>query len=416
MGALTGIGDVVTDPTLAPEVNLRRRVLAGISLQSAVAAIGWGALYVAFGEPIAGLIPWTYAAVSFASLAFARTRYAWYVRTQLALILVLPFLLQLVLGGFVPGSAVVVWAFLSPLGALLVSTPRVARGLLVGFLALVVLAALLEAVAGHNNDLPGVLVASLFVLNLSGTATVTYLAMLFFIKQRDRATAQLAEERARSERLLLNVLPAPIAGRLKSSGELIADRHVAVTVLFADIVGFTPLSAELEPEDLVALLDEVVSRFDALTEARGLEKIRTIGDAYMVAAGVPDARADHALAAVDLALAMRSHVAQRRPGWRDLVLRVGIASGPAVAGIIGHLKFQYDIWGDTVTTASRMESDGLPGEIQVTEATYELVRDRYECVARPTVEVKGKGVMRTWLVVGPWTAAVSDGLPPPTGA
>ena len=109
VGALTGIGDVVTDPTLAPEVNLRRRVLAGISLQSAVAAIGWGALYVAFGEPIAGLIPWTYAAVSFASLAFARTRYAWYVRTQLALILVLPFLLQLVLGGFVPGSAVMVW-------------------------------------------------------------------------------------------------------------------------------------------------------------------------------------------------------------------------------------------------------------------------------------------------------------------
>jgi adenylate cyclase len=314
---------------------------------------------VTFGEPIAGLTPWTYAAVS-ASLAFARARYAWYVRMQLALSLVLPFLLQLVLGGFVPGSAVMVWAFLSPLGDFLVSTPRVARGLLAGFLALVVVAAFLAAVvAGHSNDLPDVLVASLFVLNLSGTATVTYIAMLFFIKQRDRATAQLAEERARSERLLLNVLPAPIAARLKSSGEVIADRHVAVTVLCADIVGFTPLSTELEPEDLVALLDEVVS--GSTRSPRPVVWRRSAPSATRTWSP-PESRTPERTTpsppwtwSWPCGLTWRS--ADR--GGRDLVLRVGIASGPAVAGTIGHLKFQHDIWGDTVTTASRMESDGL---------------------------------------------------------
>ncbi|UXI03453.1 adenylate/guanylate cyclase domain-containing protein [Photobacterium sp. TY1-4] len=211
----------------------------------------------------------------------------------------------------------------------------------------------------------------------------------------------LAEAQEKSEHLLLNVLPAPIAARLKQGEETIADSYADVTILFADIVNFTPLSAELAAADLVGLLNEIFCEFDRLSEARGLEKIKTMGDAYMVGAGLPIPQADHAEVIAEMALDMLDVIACfNRKHQRDLSIRIGINTGPVVAGVIGTKKFIYDIWGDAVNTASRMESQGLKGGIQITEATYRHLRDRYLFEDRGMIEIKGKGKMHTYILTG----------------
>jgi class 3 adenylate cyclase len=211
----------------------------------------------------------------------------------------------------------------------------------------------------------------------------------------------LALEQERSERLLLNVLPAPIAERLKRAEGVIADAFPEASVLFADLVDFTRQSRRIAPEQVVEVLDGLFSAFDELASRHGLEKIKTIGDAYMVAGGLPDPRPDHAAAVADMALAIREEVARHRvPGGEPLAVRIGIDTGPVVAGVIGRRRFIYDLWGDTVNTASRMESDGVAGCIQVTERTYERLRDRYRFRRRGPIVVKGKGEMVTWFLLG----------------
>ena len=399
LGAVHRAEGQADDP---PEVTAQKQLLVRIAVLIAPLAILWGTLYMAFGEPLAALIPWGYTLVSLVGLATVRWtgRFVLFRAIQLCMWLVLPFLLQIELGGFIPGSAVSVWAFCAPISALLIASRRTATNLLVIFALLVVAAEIVRPLAATSNALPAWLVAALFGLNLVGTAVVTYRAMVFFIAQKDQAYALLGSERARSERLLLNVLPAPIAERLKQQEEVIADRFDAVSVLFADIVGFTPLSVGMSADELVAMLDGLFARLDEMTQRRGLEKIRTIGDAYMVAAGVPTPRDDHAPVLVDLGLDMLQ-AAHDGSGGHPLQLRVGISSGPAVAGVIGRTKFQYDIWGDTVNTASRMESHGVPGRIHVSESTRLLIEDAYICESRGIINVKGKGPMPTYLVVGP---------------
>ena len=219
------------------------------------------------------------------------------------------------------------------------------------------------------------------------------------VRREFMAMRLLGQERERSERLLLNVLPASIAERLKNSPDSIADHSADVTVLFADIVGFTTLSAKKSPQDLVRLLDLIFSEFDALAEKHGLEKIKTIGDAYMAAAGLPAPRAHHAVAATHMAREMLAAVARiARETGEPLALRIGLNSGPVVAGVIGRKKFIYDLWGDTVNTASRMESHGIPGEVQLSEATATLLRPSFALMARGVIQVDGKGEMPTFLL------------------
>jgi class 3 adenylate cyclase len=216
----------------------------------------------------------------------------------------------------------------------------------------------------------------------------------------DRAHRLLLAERERSERLLLNILPAPIATRLKQGDEVIADRFPEVTVLFADLVDFTRRSQATSPEKVVQVLDDLFTAFDRLAERLGLEKIKTIGDAYMVVGGLPEPRPDHAQAVAEMALALRDEVVRHLdPAGSPLALRIGIDSGPVVAGVIGRRKFSYDLWGDTVNTASRMESTGTAGCIQVTERAYRQLRGRYLFERRGPVQVKGKGVLVTWFLV-----------------
>jgi class 3 adenylate cyclase len=231
----------------------------------------------------------------------------------------------------------------------------------------------------------------------------------------DRANRLLRAEQDRSEQLLRNVLPGPIADRLKRGEAVIADGFPEVTVLFADLVDFTRRSQRSSPEQVVRVLDDLFSALDRLAERHGLEKIKTIGDAYMVVGGLPEPRPDHAQAVAEMALALREEVPRHRdPDGRPLAVRIGIDTGPVVAGVIGRRKFSYDLWGDTVNTASRMESRGVPGCIQVTERTYRRLRDRYCFERRGPVQVKGKGTLDTWfLVARAVSPAEPQGASPP---
>ncbi len=385
------------------EQRLQRSLLVGSSGLTILAGFLWGALYLAFNEPVAGVIPIGYSLLSLVSLGvFLLTRnYARYRGTQLALILLLPFLLMVALGGFVNSSAVVLWSVLCPFGALFFSETRQAPRWMWPYLILVLLGGFLQPYARPTNNLPPALIVPIFfVLNIGAVTGIAFLLLYYFVRERDRALSLLREEQGRSERLLLNVLPREIAPILKR-GETIADSFQTASVLFADIVGSTPLFAKLEPEEAVEWLNETFSMFDQMVEKYDLEKIRTIGDNYMVASGVPKPRADHAQAIALLALEMVKQIEDlpARKG-RRIEFRVGINSGPVVAGVIGKTKFHYDLWGDTVNTASRMESHGEVGKVHIAEATYELLKEEFECIPRGRLSIKGKGEMQTWFLAG----------------
>jgi len=219
--------------------------------------------------------------------------------------------------------------------------------------------------------------------------------------ERNAAFAALEEEREKSERLLLNILPPAIAEQLKAREGTIAESYPAVTVLFTDLCGFTEFSQHVEARRLVEVLDRIFTLFDYLAADHGIEKIKTIGDAYMAVAGLPEPRADHAEAVADMALDLRDAFSRLMEDLGlDLKVRIGIHSGPVVAGVIGRHKFIYDLWGDTVNIASRMESHGQPSMVHVSQTTRELLEGRYEFADRGEVAVKGKGMMRTSFLLG----------------
>ena len=247
---------------------------------------------------------------------------------------------------------------------------------------------------------PGVM-RTLYYVNVTLPLVVLILLVLLQGVTLEKAEDDLMLEHQKAEDLLKNILPDPIARKLKDSQDIIADSFENTSVLFADIVGFTELSARVTPAELVALLNRVFSRFDDLSEKHNLEKIKTIGDAYMVAAGIPSPQAKHAEAIADMALDMIQTLREfSENGGEKLSVRIGINSGPVVAGVIGKKKFIYDLWGDCVNTAARMESHGQAGEIHVTEATFELLKDTFEFEKREPLEIKGKGQMQTYYLKG----------------
>ena len=246
-----------------------------------------------------------------------------------------------------------------------------------------------------------------FVTNVVASATILFGIVFYAVRQITRAEAAAEREHERSESLLSNILPPKIATRLKQPERaVIADRYDAASILFADMAGFTARASDTDPEALVEFLNSVFTRLDGLVERHGLEKVKTTGDAYMVVSGVPEPRSDHADALAALALDMRDVLfGLADPKGRAVPIRIGMASGPVVAGVVGSRKFFYDVWGDAVNTASRMESTGEAGKIQVAPSTYELLRERFELEERGLVEIRGKGQMRTWYLTGRRAAA-----------
>jgi guanylate cyclase len=387
------------DPADSSELRFRKRLLVGIALLILPIGFLWGCLYFAIDEPAVALTPWCYIIGSIVSLViFARTRSFPFLRTaQLLLILLLPALGLVMLGSLDESSNVIVWSLLAPLGAVAFDRPSRAWPWFAAFVATTVVALVLaEVVRPDAADLPDTFVGTFDVLNI---VLVSFVAMMLLVTfARGRETAQ-----ARVESLLLNILPEEVAERLQDEPQAIADHFDDASILFADVVDFTPLSSRLDARELVSLLDRLFTSFDDLVDRYDVEKIKTIGDCYMVAAGVPRPRADHAHALAEMAFEMRDCARDclAADGEGNLRLRIGISSGPVVAGVIGRRRFLYDLWGDTVNMASRMESHGSPGMIQVTRATWELIREDFETEPRGRVPVKGKGEIETWQLVGP---------------
>jgi adenylate cyclase len=365
-------------------------------------SVVWGSLYLGFGSPI-GVIPFVYFAVSLGSLVvYARTRrFELLVVAQLLAILLTTTAGQMLAGGFLPSGGVGMWGIVAPLGALVFLEVRQAVSWFAAFVLVFVLTGVAGEVLFTDADVPVSFTSTMLALNVIGAASVAFTLLASFADQRNAALTALRAEQARSEALLLNILPRPIAERLKAAAQMIADHFAEASILFADVVDYTVLAQRLPPAQMVGILDQLFSRFDVLVERHGLEKIKTIGDCYMAAAGVPIPSPDHARSAALLALEMRDAlVSSAVAGQPDLELRIGINSGPVVAGVIGTKRFLYDLWGDAVNTASRMESHGTPGEIQITRATYELLKGEFVCRRRGTILVKGKGEMETWYLVG----------------
>lgn len=390
------------DPNDTDEVRLQKSSLVLGSFMFIIAGALWGILYILFGEPLAGWIPLSYAIFSSLSvIAFhLNRRYRFFLFSQLLLILFLPFLLMAALGGFIHSSAVILWSLISPLGAFLFDEPRHALRWLGGYLGLIVVSGFLEFHPLVSSSLSPTLVTIFFVLNIGVVSAIVITLLAYFVSEKNRLFALLRNEQVKSENLLLNILPKEIAAILKNESRTIADHYTEASVLFADMVGFTPLSAQLPPVEMVELLNEAFSFFDSLLDKYSVEKIRTIGDSYMVASGVPRQRPDHAQALVHMALEMRDYISTHEFRNRHRVsFRIGINSGSMIAGVIGRRKFVYDVWGDAVNIASRMESHGLGGAVQITQATYDLIKDEFVCEPRGSVNVKGKGEMDVWLVI-----------------
>lgn len=395
---------VGADPNDTDEVRLQKTLLVSVAMLPSLAGIVWGSLYLAYDEPLAAVIPYAYTALSAISIAILAVtrRFTLFRFSQLLLILLLPFFLLVALGGFVNSGAVIFWGLLSPLGATLFDEPRRATRWFLAYLALVVAGGFLQPYGRPSNNLPEGVVLAYFVMNIGGVSAVAFFLLSYFVGQKNQIMNLLRLEQEKAESLLLNILPKEIAAILKNENRIIADHYDGASVLFADLVDFTPLTNELEPVEMVALLNEIFSYFDSLVEKYDLEKIRTIGDNYFVAAGVPRPRPDHAHALGRMALDMRTYIASRPPSrtGRRLDFRIGINSGPVVAGVIGRKKFVYDVWGDAVNLGSRMESSGVAGRIQIGRATYELIKDNFICEPRGKVNIKGKGEVETWYLLG----------------
>jgi guanylate cyclase len=392
----------------AQRERVQQDLLVTSSTIIALLGLLWGLIYLYIGAVRAGAIPILYAAVSFASIGYyALTgRYHLFRFSQLLITLIFPALLMFVLGGFVNSSGVILWSLTSPVGALLFDSRRKAAVWFLGFVALVVLGGLLDSgivpsVMTEQSPIAPSLVILFFTMNLIGPSVVVFLLLAYFTRLRDRGQDLLVAEQAKSDALLLNILPQTVARQLKDGHLAIAECFDSASILFADIAGFTPLSAELGVERVVELLNDMQTVFGDIMERYGLEQIRTIGDGYMVVSGAPTPRPDHAHALAGAALDMLDCARELSARYAlPIHLRVGINSGTIMAGVIGRKKFSYDVWGDPVNVASRMESHGLADCIQISERTYELIKDDFVTKPRGLIEIKGKGEMQTWFLVG----------------
>ncbi len=380
-----------------------------------VASTLWLAVYWSLGPRLSATLPFAYQLLLAGNLAIFlfRGNFASFRATQLGLFLFGPFVAQWAIGNFITASGILLWGLLAPIGAILCIGAREALAWFFAYAFLVALTGffdyyLADAATYRNALVPVETSVVFFALNFLAVSSIVFMLLRFAIEQKQIIARRLAEahalleqEQARSERLLLNILPGPVARRLKENEKNIADGFADVSVMFADIVNFTQVAAGMTPAQVFSMLNRVFSRFDELAEARGLEKIKTIGDAYMVAGGLNSDNADYTAAIADLALEMRDWLRNQTTGTGVLLdLRIGIGTGPVVAGVVGKKKFIYDLWGDTVNLASRITTEGVPGMVQVDTATYLRLRSRCDFHPPQTLYLKGKGDTVVYRLIG----------------
>jgi adenylate cyclase len=392
---LAWLADLGADPTDDTDDRRRKALLVYLAVLIWPISLLWGVLYLSLGAP-SGVVALVYLGVSVVSIGlFARTRnFGQLLWIQLMAITLAPTLSMWPTAGFLSSGAVGLWGILGPLGALVFSTVRAS----IGWFALFALAFLGAGIAGEvtggMGTLPRWFSTTMLALNVIVGGAVVFTLLAIFARQR-----QDAQERA--DTLLLNILPRSIADKLKAEPKTIADAFTSASILFADVADFTPMAERLSPVRVVEMLDQLFGHFDDLADRYQVEKIKTLGDCYMAAAGIPQPRTDHARTLAMMALDMLDAVrADGAMGSLGFELRIGINSGPVVAGVIGRKRFLYDLWGDAVNTAGRMQTESVPGRIQITRETYELLKDEFVCELRGTVPVRGKGEMETWYLLG----------------
>lgn len=388
----------------------------------------WLVIYQAMGIRFSATVPFAYVAVSAASFGIYvwNRNFAVFRTVQSSLFLFVPFVMQWSIGSYVSSSGVMLWALLAPVGVMIFQGARQSLPWFFAYLIMTAVSGFFDYYLGTGAQ-SGVTMQSIavfFTLNFVAISIIVFLLISYFVGQRDALEVELGKqnsllkwEQERSERLLLNILPGPIADRLKDKQSIIADGFADVTVMFADISDFTRLSGKMSPKFLVAMLNELFSHFDTLAEKYEVEKIKTIGDAYMVAAGLDahyravkpgEPQLDYSDSVVSMAIEMRDYVSsltsERTAG---LQIHVGISSGPVVAGVIGTKKFIYDLWGDTVNLASRVTGVASAGVILVDYATHMRLRNLYEFDGPIRFNVKGKGEIEAYIVIHR-----KPGLPP----
>lgn len=385
-----------SEPDEGQETRSEKNAILLVASSCCIAGLGWAAMYgVVYGFALITALPIFFVLVVGASILLSHLtrKHQIAVYAQISGIMVFTTAIQWSIGGIFDSGIVLIWAFTGPLVALMFLSFRSA-GIWFTLYVLIILATVVldgyfSSQADPSSD---ALRRFYFTLNLGIAFLVVFVFAGYFVTSTLR-------ERALANQLLLSVLPATIAERLKRGSGLVADSYASASVLFADGVGSTPFFAQLEPTEVVDWLNEVFTAFDEVVERHGLEKLRTIGDGYMVGSGVPVAREDHASALVACALELiqASEQVSARNGLR-LDFRFGINSGPVVAGVVGTSTFHYDLWGDAVNVASRMESTGEVGKVHISQSTFDLVEAEFTCAPRGAIEVKGKGEMQTWFV------------------
>ena len=366
------------------EIKAYSKLMVATMLIGAPILLAWAFVYLYFAElgafvGFAGYAIFTM--VLLALMSMRRMRATWVRSLYLGVHLAANFFIVLSLGGIANSTGIVFFTLIAPFSMITQPTRQFLTWLSTT-IGLAILVVALQPLLRSSNNVPFGVSTIFWGINLVNFSVILYWNLKTLLRQRDTALEMLQVEQLKSETLLLNI----------------AEHIEQASVLFADVVNFTPMSASMTPIELVELLNEVYSHFDTLVEKYNLEKIKTIGDCYMVAAGVPRRRVDHAIAITQLALDIRDYVSKHEFHGHQLRFRIGINSGPVVAGVIGRKKFAYDLWGDTVNTASRMESHGSGGFIQITEDTYNLIKDDFNCEPRGKVNVKGKGEINVWYV------------------
>jgi class 3 adenylate cyclase len=385
------------------EEKLRSNLLIFACAFMNFAVMFWLAIYWLMGQSYSTNIPLAYQAVSLGSLVYylKKKNFATFRFIQLSLFLFAPFVMQWSVGSSVTSSGVTIWALLAPVGAVVVAGWRESIPWFIAYIILTSVSGFFDYFlgVGHAGGLEMKTIGVFFALNFAAMSSILYFLVRYFVletekikHQLDKEHVLLVEEQKKSEQLLLNVLPLNIAQRLKDNHALIADGHSDVTVMFADITNFTQMTEQMAPKQMVGLLNTLFSWFDAMTDKYGLEKIKTIGDAYMVVGGLTRSHEDYVKNMVDMALEMREFITLHPDLARhNMGIHIGIATGPAVAGVIGSKRFIYDVWGDTVNIASRLADDGKKGEILTDKTTYNRLRHHYLFDSPMVVDMKGKG-------------------------